>query len=229
MRAGAAIGTTLDGQRPETRARVEYGEVTLACRWTFGVAALRGAVCAAVPDAHVDFHGHLEDGTTRQTHATVLYREGPRVWAYGPRALDHLRAVAVVRALRLPGGGVVEVEEAELRTGTTDVGVDAKRWHRYTVTAYFPSSVAYARRPRQAGPERVAWAGQALASSIRMWLENVGLETWPHVQVHDLQDQPLRWREDAVRGFSAQFVSNAILPPGVGLGQHVAEGFGECR
>lgn len=245
MRPAVAIGASLDGARveqaePGTRATVAHGEVVLRCRWPYGPAPLRGAVVAALGDrAHVDHHGHLGDGTTRQARATVYYRVrdgAPVVWAYGPRAGDHLAEVAALRALRLPAGEVVDVDEAALRLDSTDVGVLKDGWRRYEVAEYFPSTVAYGRRPRRPGPERAAWTGQCLASSVRRWLADVGVspdvDRPVHVHVHAHDDHEVRWRdrEEAVRwGFSARFVANARLPDGIGLGQHVSEGFGEVR
>lgn len=238
VRAAVAVGSAFDGARLEvgSRVAVPHGEVVLGCRWPFGPTSLRGAVVAAVgPSAHVDLHNHLGD-STRQARATVCYRvrDGrPVVYAYGPRALDHLRAVARLGALTLPTGELVDVEEAQLTVATTEVGLHKEAWYRYELAApYFPSTVAYGRRPRTPGPERVAWAGQCVASSIRMLLGDLGLEVWPHVQVVDYQQRQVRWRDrdEAVRsGFVARFVSNAILPDGIALGQHVAEGFGEVR
>lgn len=244
MRPAIAIGTTLDGTRDERevpwRASVEYGEVELG-RWPTSATTLRGAVVAALgPQAHVDMHNHLEDGTTRQARATVLYRVSGgrgRVWAYGPRALDHLAAVARISALRLPSGSVVRVDEARLRTRTLEVGLHKAEWYAYDLrTPYFPSEVAYQRRPRGSDAEQAAWAGQALSSSIRLWLDDLGIVAAAHrpvhVQVTDCQTERVNWRDrkEAARfGFYATFVTNAILPDGIGLGQHVSEGFGETR
>lgn len=237
MRAAAAIGSALDGQRPETRARVEYGSVRLGCSWPFGPTSLRGAVVSALGGraAHVDLHGH--DGERgRQARATVLYRvhdDSPIVWAYGPRALVHLRAVACVGALDGPDGRPVPVEGADLSTGALEVGSHKARWFRYeSVSAYYPTAVQAARRPG-GGPELDAWAGWCLAGSMRAWLVDVGVGAHPrdvHVQIVALHREAVAWRDrDRGQGFRARWVSNAILPDGVGLGQHVAEGFGEVR
>lgn len=240
------VGTTLDGERSEAaapfRATVSWARVDLEADWPAPASALRGAVVAALggPDAHVDFHGHLGDGTNRQAPACVLYRvhyRRPSVWLYGPRAHDHARLVGVVDHLRDPAAGGVPVTGASMSMGTTDVGVDKDGWHRYSVEGYFPSEVAYARRPRgRPSPEQDAWATGCLVSSCTRWLGQFGIEPQPQrplvVHVVHVRHHRVEWRgrKEAVRwGFSARFVSNAILPDGVGLGQHVSEGWGEVR
>lgn len=243
MRPAIAIGTSLDGERVAVevpwRARVEYGEVVLGCRWPADATALRGAICTALgPSAHVDLHGHLPDGTTRQARATVCYRvrDGqPVVWAYGPRAHDHLATVARIAALRTPASRVVEIEDASLSLEALAVGLHKELWYRYEfATPYYPSSVADARKPRGHRHGLAAWAGAAVASSIRMVFGDLGLATEAHrpvhVQIDDLRIDRARWRDRETRhGFRARLTTNAILPPGIGLGQHVAEGFGEVR
>lgn len=241
MRPATAVGTDLNGDRVEQdqpyRALVESAWVTLG-RWPSSPRALRGSVVSALgPGAHVDLHGHLGDGTTRQARATVAYRvhDGrASVWAYGPRAVDHVLEIARIRHLRCPAGDLVAVGDGDLGRTTTAVGLLKDRWRRYElVTPYWPSAVAYARRPRRAH-ERVAWAGQAMASSIRLWLADVGVVTHEHRPVHvhvvDLAERIVTWRDEPQRhGFVARVVSNAILPDGIGIGQHISEGWGELR
>ena len=246
MRPTTDIGTDLDGVRDEVqecpwRRTVIHGEVELSCRWLWKTWSLRGAIVSALDDPHVDFHGHLENGQTRHAKATIYYRvrrDRPVVYAYGPRAIDHIRTVAMINSLVAPTTEVVQMESASVQMGRIAVGIHKERWYRYElVTPYFPSSVAYARRPRGGcSPERWAWAGQALTSSIRMWLGSIGLITKRHRPVHvhlgTYDDVRVTWRDQNKTvqwGFLAKFVSNAILPPGIGIGQHVAEGFGEVR
>jgi len=217
------IGCSLDGVRP-ARASVTWAEVRLGVPAWGGhpASALRGAIASQMD--HVDFHGHADDGR-RQARATVLYRTGPvRVWCYGPRAIDHAATVAGLTHLRLPSGDGCPVEGATVRSGEVHVGTHSHaRWRRYeSATPYVCTGVAWHRRPREGGPELRAWAGLALESSMRVWLEDVGCRLHDlHVQVEDLRVEG--------EGFRARWVSNAILPDGVGLGASVSEGWGEVR
>lgn len=239
-RPAVAIGCAEGGERlyaHEGRVAVPWAEVRLLCAWRAPIAALRGAIVAALgPGCHVDYHGHLGDGVTRQTRATVLYREGPRIWCCGPRAVERAAELAAITSLVYGSGDGAPVDEARVTSGLVYAGLHREEWYRYvTATGYYPGGATLRRRPRgKASPEQRAWAGHALASSIRSWLADVGLEVSTnrpvHVQVEDYRTVPVRWRDDpAERGFVARFVSNAILPDGVGLGQHVSEGWGEVR
>lgn len=235
-RPSVAIGCAIDGTRPN-RAEVAWAEVRLdAPAWGgHPASALRGAIAAHLD--HVDFHGHAPDGL-RQTRATVLYRVDPlRVWCYGPRALDNAAAIAGLTHLRLPSGDGCPIEGATVRSGVEDCGATPKNWHRYELaTPYFPAGATQQRRPTgpDLGPEHRAWAGHALASSIRAWLADNGVEPDAnrpvHVQVEECRTVPAPWREGPpARAFLGRWVSNALVPDGAGLGQHVSEGWGEVR
>ena len=242
-RPALAMGCSEGGERlaheSPYRAPVPWAEVVFGCPWTSPVETLRGAVVRAVGGdlAHVDYHAHLPDGTTRQTRPTVLYRVGPpRVWLYGPRAHDRLTELARVTSLLTPSGRTVPVDDLQISSGVVDCGIDVKHWHRYeSVTPYFPSQVAYVRRPREAGHEQDAWASQVLQSSIRRFFEELEVAGGQHpVSVHlvEVQHERCTWRsrrEATVWGFRARFLANAVLPSGFALGQHVSEGWGEVR
>lgn len=240
-----ALGAECAG-RPGFR-KVEHVDVRLRCAWPAAVPArvLRGAVVARIEEAggaSVAWHNHDDNGALAQRPPEVLYRTkgGPSLWMVGPRAEVHALAIgAAVKALRLPLGDVVQIDGAEMVRGLTVVGVgSSKRWRRYElVTPLFPPKVAWARRPRASGPERWAWAGHLLAESITGWLQAAGCVGGRpvHVHLHDLSEQPTLWSrpgrgaEERAVGFTARFVTNAVLPDGVGLGQHRSEGFGEVR
>lgn len=237
-------GTALDGGRVAApapwRVAVPWARVVLGCDWPSPASALRGAVVGALGgvDAHIDFHSHLSDGTTRQQSPPVLYRvrdRRPEVFLYGPRAHEHALSVARIDHLLDPARGGVPVDGVEIVSGSTEVGVCKDGWRRYELASnYFPSGVACARRPKEASHEQDAWAAGALGSSLRLWLEAQGITPPPHrpVVVHlvGVDHERVTWRDrrEAMRwGFRARFVSNAIVPDGIGLGQHVSEGWGE--
>lgn len=237
------------------RVTVPHGEATIRLDGPFSASgtSLRGAIPAALFGSdhkgkleHVDWHQHVAGGETRKTVPPIMYRVDsrgtPRVFAWGRYAHEHLTFLArELRSLRLPNEEVRGVEAVELRIEQTDVGLHKEAWFEYELrTPYFPSRVVWARRPRRRGEARKAWAGQALASSIRMWLAEVGIEPGAHRPVHvhltRYQDRDVAWRgggsgdaRDVRYGFEARFVTNAILPDGLGLGQHRSEGFGEVR
>lgn len=204
-------------------------------RWRRPESCLRGAVLSALgDDAHVDYHSHQPDGSNRQEPPSVCYRitaEGcPLVYLTGPRAMDHVAELARLRYLETRETGAPAI-----RSGSTVVQVTPKRWMRYElVTPYRPSGVVHQRRPRQDGPERRAWAGQALTSSLLLVLEQWGIDVdagnhRPTVHVEQLRNERTGFRGEYRWGFRARFVANVALPPGVGVGSHRAFGFGEVR
>lgn len=238
---GVALGSEVPGQ-PWARA-VPVARVRLTCDWPRVCPAriLRGAVVARVDEAvgaSVAWHQHGDDGDPAQRPCEVLYRvePHPEVWLWGPRALAHAAILAQhLHALRLPAGEVVEVRGVEIEAETATVQALGKGWRRYRlVTPYFPTDRAWARRPRTPGPERAAWAGQALRASLSTALGDVGL-TPPadlHVHVAAMRDEPVEWERPVrghvsrVVGFTADFVANVALPDGIGIGKHRVEGFG---
>jgi hypothetical protein len=226
------------------RVSVPYGWARIVLGRPFPATAtvLRGAVPWALfgDEAHVDWHQHLGTGENRQTAPPILYRvrDGvPLVYAWGPHAHQHLAYLArELHALRLPQGEILDVEGVDLRLREEEqVGVSLKRWWAHEIRDYFPSQVVGARRPRggRTHPHRAAWAEQALASSISMWLREVGLEPQAHRPVHvrleEVRHHRVAWRGDkqVVWGFSGRLTTNARLPDGIGLGQHRSEGCGE--
>lgn len=243
--SGEPLGAPVEGM-PWAR-EVEHVEIKLRCRLPPQIPAriLRGAVIAAVEaggGASVAWHNHDDRAEAAYRMPEVLYRTngGPRLWMLGPRAREHAMMLGSrVHALRLPGGSVVAVDGAEVESGSTIVApTTSKRWRRYElVTPLYPTSVAWKRRPRDAGPERWAWAGQLLGSCVESWLEAAGctLHRRVHVHLHTFEEERVTWERpgreirERVTGFRAKFVCNADLPDGVGLGQHRSEGFGEVR
>jgi len=237
---------------PEWVKRVYHAEARLVCNWPrlCPPRILRGAVIAEMDrllphGAGVDWHQHGDDDKSAQRIPRIFYRvlDGqPSLWAWGPRAHQHLaQLTASLHALRLPQGQVVEIEGVDLDTQHTDVQYTGKSWYQYElVTPIYPSDVAFKRRPRQCGPQRKAWGGSYLTAAINRWVKSAGLnfETRGqllHVSVDEAWDVPVIWerpdRGTAVKavGFRARWTCNAILPDGLGLGHHRAEGFGEVR
>jgi len=235
---------------------VDHAEVRLRCRWPAACPEriLRGAVVGQVErqiGASVEWHNHGDDGESSARPALTLYRvrSCPEVYFYGRTA--HQRAAWLIRsvgALMLPGGEVIEVESGDLRTGATGCQVLGKSWATYDlVTPIFPSLVTYRRRPREPGAERRAWAVHFIESTVLDWLNGARLEygldreqgqTGISVYIHDFDDidgsVKLMWErpgrsEYVAHGFRCRFTTNAVLPDGIGLGRHRAEGFGEIR
>lgn len=225
---------------------VPVGEAVLDCDWPpeCPPRLLRGAIVAqmgGIEHAHVDLHNHDPAGGHMTRAPRVCYRVPlgrPTVYAWGGLAHEHLTQLARdVHALRLPGGGVVDVRGVDLRLGV-EQACTSKAWHRYELaTPLFPPDVAWGRRPREDGPERWAWAGQLLERSITELLGDIGLEVRHavHVHVEALRDARVEWsrpqRETVVSrwGFLARWACNARLPGGVALGKHRSEGWGEVR
>lgn len=202
-------------------------------RWPPGACGrmLRGALCTELrqhvgDQLHVDWHGHAEEGH-RAAYPPICFRgfARPSLWMRGPRTTEHVRLLLGLRAIRLRrDGDVLPVEDMEIRHVEEEITTSNKRWRRYELeTPIYPPDVAWRRRPRKAGPERCAWAGQLLRGS----LAELGADA--HVHVHEMEDRPVAWRGEKRQGFVARFVTNACLPDGVGIGSHKAEGWGVLR
>jgi hypothetical protein len=201
-------------------------------RWPRGACGrmLRGALCTELerhrPGLHIDWHGHAEVDT-RDAYPPISYRgfRRPSVWMMGPRTEEHLRLLMQLSAIRLDrDGDILEVGGMDVQHHDQIPTVSNKRWRRYELeTPLYPPDVAWRRRPREAGPERCAWAGQLLRAS----LAELGLDA--HVHIHAMEDRPVEWRGERRRGFVARWVSNAGLPDGIGIGAHKAEGWGVVR
>lgn len=232
-----------------------------------GPRVLRGALLAALMPhlpggEHSDWTGRDEDGVSLDRPPPILYRVHRgrcQVYAVGPRAREHLLALARwLRAVRLPGdrgdGAMLPVEAVTPTVGTHILRLDRSPVHVYRLrTPYFPGRALYERRPHPdlrealawpcarptaAHAHRVAWAASAIRRTLAVWLRWHGLQETPNrcveVQVLEYRDRlglqwsrPDRGVRDVRHGFSAVFTTNAVLPPGMGLGAHAGEGFGE--
>lgn len=226
--------------------RVEYAEAVLECDWPsrLGQHVLLGAVCQEVgggdPDnAHADWHNHPPGADEWRRIPRTLYRVDPlpRVWAWGPGAHERIRVLGRdVRCLQLDEGRVLPVHAVRLRFDAAEVGARKRRWYRYELaTPLWPRKGDLVDRPK-GEPEQFAWAGRALEVAIREWLEEVGAPTEHlHVHIHRAWDARCEWhrrergQSESATGFRARFVTSAVLPDGLGLGQHRAEGWGEVR
>lgn len=244
---GVELGEVIDGQ-PWAR-RLQVARVRLACDWPRACPSrhLRGAIVARLEEAggaSVAWHQHGDDDESAARSPEVLYRirpddGAPEVVCIGPRAAEHAQRLARdVHALRLPAGQVIAVDGVDVQYDAHVVQVRQKAWSRLTLqTPFFPTSTQWGRRPRAPGPERAAWAGQALAASLESFLCAAGLTVagQVHVQVVGMEDARVTWerpgrgdRHEAI-GFFADFVANVAIPDGVGIGKHRAEGWGEVR
>lgn len=244
---GVELGEVIEGQL--WARRLQVARVRLACDWPRVCPSrhLRGAIVARLEEsggASVAWHQHGDDDVAAARSPEVLYRVGlgdgvPEVVCLGPRAAEHAQRLARdVHALWLPAGQVIEVRSVDVLYDAHVVQVRQKAWSRLTLrTPFFPTSTQWGRRPRSPGPERDAWAGQALAASLESFLGACGLAVagQVHVQVVGLWDARVTWerpgrgdRHEAV-GFHADFVANVAIPDGVGIGKHRAEGWGEVR
>jgi hypothetical protein len=207
-----------------------HGNATLrlASPFRHSGTSLRGAVVASLFPGdhkleHVDWHQHMGD-QKRQTPAPILYRVHngtPHVFAWGEFAHQHLRYLAGhIEHLTTREGRRIGIKSVDLALGSTDVGLHKEQWYRYEFASpLHPSHVAWVRRPRRPGEARKAWAGLALAGSVRLILGVVGIEPQPHRPIHihweHCRDRRVVWRGKQARwGFDGIFWSNAILPDG---------------
>lgn len=221
--------------------------------------ALLHALMPALPGGwHSDWNGRdNDDGDTLHRRPPILYRVHgghPSVYAIGPLAHQHIAALGRhLRALHGPDGTVYGVDGVALTMQTDTVKVLPGDFRRYRLRApLYPPMAAYRRRPRQdrapsvwpgpgaAGPERAAWAGWVLVSSVTSWLVTAGVDVFAKhplsIQVLEYRDRPgLTWERasrdirEVRTGFDATFTANVALPPGIGLGARCSEGYGEVE
>lgn len=206
---------------------------------------------------HSDWTGRDELGVGLHRPPPICYRvhEGrPSLYLAGPRARDHAAVLLYhLRSLRLPSGEVVTVEGVTPEIREVEVGITPDRWRIYRLRSpLWPGDGPWRERPREAPPldwprertgdegaRRLGWAAATLRWAVVTWLRGYGVEetrTRPvEIQVVEIRERPgMEWGRpsrgisDVRTGFAAAFASNAVLPPGVGLGAHAAEGYGEC-
>jgi hypothetical protein len=231
---------------------IDYGEARVDCDWPYkcGPRQFRGAVIAQMATAlHVSEQAPwtMRDaaGETLKHPPQVLYRVHrgfPMVFCVGDDAHHLLTQLAYhLTHVHLPGGESLSVRHVQTRAYEGEVRVLKDGWASYRlVTPYFPSKTVEARRPpRYQSRYDVAWASFAIESSLRMWAKHHGVEdqlTRPiHTIVADIDrrkvvwERPQRDMRDIRRGFKCAFVSNLLVPPGIGLGAKISEGFGELE
>ena len=110
-----------------------------------------------------------------------------------------------------------------------------------TITPYYPAKAATNREPDWKDPLHVAWASSVLHSSLLTRLNGWGLNSnnnparIPFVQVLHHEPVPVAWarpqqdKRFQTSGFKATFATKVLLPNGVGIGHHAAEGWGALR
>jgi len=177
----------------------------------------------------------------------VLYRvhraRGPSVFILGDDARDiAMELVRHVQSVLTPDGERIEIRSWGVRSYDAEIRGLGDGWATYRFTSpYFPSAAGARRRPigRDVGGLLVPWASTLITSSLSHWAESWGFErpaNRPVVAVAaDVSVRRLSWerpaRDERVsrQGFRCTFSSNLLVPPGVGLGAKISEGYGEVE
>lgn len=229
--------------------------VALGCRWPYSPSALRGAVIHAIADAHPergesavhsDWNGRREgDGDTLNRLPPVLYRVRGRdaaLFLWGPRTGERLAELGRVASLVDPENRVIPlnlcVDHEEAR-----VSREARHYYLYeTVTPWWPPARAWARRPRGPGSDVFLslWASESITGWLHGFFRAMGIpeqdpvsHTRIGVDVLHMKEAHAAWHRDDrdihinQSAYHLRFVSNVMIPSGIGIGKHGAEGYGE--
>ena len=177
-------------------------------------------------------HNHYADGTFRQGYPLVQYKVlggTPTLVGLGEGAALLVELFLGIRELHL-GGRHYPVLAKHIVHEQAAVGVDAAGLHAYRFeTLWLPLNQENHREYQELGPdERRQQLQRILGNNLLAFLKRMGADTTARVllQLRLNEPVPTLFKNQPMLGFGGEFVTNAVLPDGVGLGKSVARGFG---
>lgn len=177
-------------------------------------------------------HNHYADGTFRQGYPLVQYKvlDGtPTLVGLGEGAALLVELFLRIRELHLEGRHY-PVLAKHIAHEQVAVGVDAASLHSYRFeTLWLPLNQENHREYQELGPaERQQQLSRILGNNILAFLKRMGADTTARVLLQLRLTEPVvtLFKNQPMLGFGGEFVTNAVLPAGVGLGKSAARGFG---
>jgi hypothetical protein len=204
-------------------------EITLATR---DAHKLRGYFGELFREHSSLLHNHYADGTFRQGYPLVQYKVlggTPTLLGLGEGAALLVELFLRIRELNLEGRRY-PVLAKHIRHEQAVVGVDAGALHTYRFeTLWLPLNQENHREYQDLSPgERQRQLSRILGNNILAFLKRVEADTTARVLLQLRLTEPTitKFKNQPMLGFGGEFVTNAVLPDGVGLGKSVARGFG---
>lgn len=204
-------------------------EITLATR---DAHKLRGYFGELFREHSPLLHNHYADGTFRQGYPLVQYKVvggTPTLIGLGEGAALLVELFLRIRELNLEGRHY-PVLAKHISHEQAVVGVDAGALYTYRfATLWLPLNQENHREYQELNPgERQRQLSRILGNNILAFLKRAGADTTTRVLVQLRLAEPTltKFKNQPMLGFGGEFVTNAVLPDGVGLGKSVARGFG---
>lgn len=204
-------------------------EITLATR---DAHKLRGYFGELFREHSPLLHNHYADGTFRQGYPLVQYKVlggTPTLVGLGGGAALLVELFLRIRELNLEGRRY-PVLAKHICHEQAAVGVDAGALHTYQFeTLWLPLNQDNHREYQELSPgERQRQLSRILGNNILAFLKRAGADTTARVLLQLRLTEPTitKFKNQPMLGFGGEFVTNAVLPDGVGLGKSVARGFG---
>ncbi len=177
-------------------------------------------------------HNHFADGSFRQGYPLVQYKVlggTPTLVGLGEGAALLVELFLSIRELDLEGRRY-PVLAKHITHGQAAVGVDAGALHAYRFeTRWLPLNQENHREYQALGPaERQRQLSRILNNNLLAFLKHMGADTTARVLLNLRLTEPVTtlFKNQPMLGFGGEFVTNVVLPAGVGLGKSVARGFG---
>ena len=177
-------------------------------------------------------HNHYADGTFRQGYPLVQYKVlggTPTLVGLGEGAALLVELFLRIRELDLEGRRYPVLAKHIVHEQAA-VGVDAGALYSYRFeTLWLPLNQENHREYQELGQaERQRQLSRILGNNILAFLKRMGADTTARVLLQLRLTEPVvtLFKNQPMLGFGGEFVSNAVLPAGVGLGKSVARGFG---
>lgn len=180
-------------------------------------------------------HNHYEDGTARYGYPLVQYkvlRGVPTLVGIeeGGRLLAEL--FFKIKELRIDGHRF-DVFERDIRLQKVPIGVsETLNQYRFDTMWMALNAENYAAYLTEDEHTRSEHLSRILIGNILSFYKGVGLRLEPEqrlIAIPKLQETRTQFKNQAMAAFTGGFITNALLPDGVGLGKSVARGFGAVR
>lgn len=181
-------------------------------------------------------HNHYEDGTYRQHYPLVQYKVlagVPTLVGLGEGAALLVQLFLAIRELNLDGR-CYPVLAKHIRHEPAAIGLGSEL-HRYRfATRWMPLNQENHREYQGLDPAaRRAQLTRILTNNVLALLKaaEAYAPELPRLLVHLALGEPVvtQFKNQAMLGFGGEFVANAVLPDGLGLGKSVARGFGAVQ
>lgn len=176
-------------------------------------------------------HNHFNDGKLIYQYPLVQYKilgGVPTLVGLGEGALLLLQLFTEVKQLVI-SGNTYPVYEKNISTSLPFLGVENELYQYSFETLWMALNQNNYGRYLQTnlGAEKNQMLQKILIGHIISFYKAAAYQVPIQILVHlSVQEKNTQFKNQNMLGFSGQFVSNALLPDGIGLGKSVSRGFG---